>query len=169
VAVLYVHALNPYGFSHVRRVTHENVDLNRNFHDFSQPLPANPAYRELAPAAARALAAARPTRPPSPTSSRAAATGLAGRHHARPARVPQGLFFGGQAPTWSNRTLRRCCATPRAQPPGLDRPAHRPGPQRRGRAHLRRPQRPRHWRGRAPGGGGGADHLDLRRLVHSAF
>jgi hypothetical protein len=37
VAVLYIHALNPYGFSHIRRVTHENVDLNRNFHDFSKP------------------------------------------------------------------------------------------------------------------------------------
>jgi hypothetical protein len=40
-AVLFVHALNPYGFSWWRRTTHENVDLNRNFHDFSQPLPAN--------------------------------------------------------------------------------------------------------------------------------
>ena len=39
VAVLYIHALNPYGFSHIRRATHENVDLNRNFHDFSRPLP----------------------------------------------------------------------------------------------------------------------------------
>ena len=39
VAVLYVHALNPYGFSHLRRVTHENVDLNRNFQDFDKPLP----------------------------------------------------------------------------------------------------------------------------------
>jgi len=29
VAVLYVHALNPHGFSHGRRVTQENVDLNR--------------------------------------------------------------------------------------------------------------------------------------------
>ena len=41
VAVLYVHALNPHGFSYQRRVTHENVDLNRNFHDFGQPLPVN--------------------------------------------------------------------------------------------------------------------------------
>jgi hypothetical protein len=49
VAVLYVHALNPYGFSHIRRATHENVDLNRNFHDFSKPLPVNEAYRELHP------------------------------------------------------------------------------------------------------------------------
>jgi hypothetical protein len=49
VAVLYVHALNPFGFSHVRRVTHENVDLNRNFQDFSKPLPVNEAYRALQP------------------------------------------------------------------------------------------------------------------------
>ena len=49
VAVLYVHALNPYGFSHLRRVTQENVDLNRNFHDFSKPLPVNAAYQEVQP------------------------------------------------------------------------------------------------------------------------
>ena len=47
VPVLYIHALNPHGFSWMRRVTHENVDLNRNFQDFSQPLPVNEAYAEL--------------------------------------------------------------------------------------------------------------------------
>ena len=46
VAVLYVHALNPYGFSWWRRTTHENVDLNRNFHDFSQALPVNKGDRK---------------------------------------------------------------------------------------------------------------------------
>ena len=49
-AVLYIHAINPYGFSHIRRTTHENVDLNRNFQDFTQPLPpsaVNAAYRAL--------------------------------------------------------------------------------------------------------------------------
>ncbi len=30
-AVLLLHALNPYGFSHLRRVNEENIDLNRNF------------------------------------------------------------------------------------------------------------------------------------------
>jgi len=48
VAVLYIHALNPYGFSWWRRTTHENVDLNRNFHDFSKPLPHNELYDEIA-------------------------------------------------------------------------------------------------------------------------
>ena len=49
VSVLYIHALNPHGFSHLRRVTEDNVDLNRNFQDFSQPLSPNPAYEELHP------------------------------------------------------------------------------------------------------------------------
>ena len=48
VSVLYVHALNPYGFSWWRRTTHENVDLNRNFIDFTGPPPANPGYDEIA-------------------------------------------------------------------------------------------------------------------------
>lgn len=109
VAVLYVHALNPYGFSHVRRTTHENVDLNRNFQDFSQPLPVNEAYRELQPLLL-------PDEWP-PTEANAAATGryisekgmdayqaaiTRGQHE-----FPEGLFFGGTEPTWSNRTLRK--------------------------------------------------------------
>ena len=49
VAVLYIHGLNPHGFSHVRRVTHENVDINRNFQDFSKPLTRNEAYKEIHP------------------------------------------------------------------------------------------------------------------------
>jgi len=43
-AVLHIHAINPYGFSHLRRATQENVDLNRNFVDFAKPLPANAGY-----------------------------------------------------------------------------------------------------------------------------
>src|SRR5205085_4675778 len=35
VAVLVVHAVNPHGFSHLRRVNEDNVDMNRNFRDFS--------------------------------------------------------------------------------------------------------------------------------------
>ena len=40
-----VHAINPYGFSYHRRVNEDNVDLNRNFIDFMQPLPYNSNYR----------------------------------------------------------------------------------------------------------------------------
>ena len=47
LAVLMVHAVNPYGFAWLRRVTEDNVDLNRNWVDFSAPLPANQAYDAL--------------------------------------------------------------------------------------------------------------------------
>ena len=47
VAVVHVHAVNPHGFSHARRVNEDNVDLNRNFIDFGQPLPVNADYAEI--------------------------------------------------------------------------------------------------------------------------
>jgi hypothetical protein len=108
IAVLYVHALNPYGFSHIRRTTHENVDLNRNFQDFSRPLPVNEAYREVQhlllpaqwpPSAANSAAIARFAESRGQAAYQAAIT--QGQHE-----FPQGLFFGGTAPSWSNRSLR---------------------------------------------------------------
>jgi hypothetical protein len=108
VAVLYIHALNPHGFSHVRRVTHENVDINRNFQDFSKPQPDNPAYREIHPLllpevwppdAANAAATAQYIAERGMKTYQAAVS--KGQHE-----FPDGLFFGGQAPTWSNLTLR---------------------------------------------------------------
>jgi hypothetical protein len=106
--VLYVHALNPYGFSWWRRVTHENVDLNRNFHDFGRPLPANPAYDEIAGLLVPA------TWPPSAENSAAVARYLAERgERAFQEAVtsgqhdhPEGLFYGGRDPTWSQVTFR---------------------------------------------------------------
>ena len=108
-AVLYIHALNPYGFSWWRRTTHENVDLNRNFHDFSQPLPANPAYDQIAALVVPA------TWPPTPEVNAALAhyaaehggekglqTAITGGQHDH----PEGLFYGGRNPTWSQVTLR---------------------------------------------------------------
>src|SRR6266516_7227504 len=47
VSVLMLHALNPYGFSHLQRTNEDNADLNRNFVDFSSPLPQSPAYAEI--------------------------------------------------------------------------------------------------------------------------
>jgi len=108
VALLYIHALNPYGFSWWRRTTHENVDLNRNFCDFHQPLPANPAYDELA------AALVPPTWPPSDAVNAIVARyaqqhGMAALQEAVTGgqyEHPEGLFFGGHDPTWSHVTLR---------------------------------------------------------------
>ncbi len=108
VAVLWVHALNPYGFSWWRRVTHENVDLNRNWHDFSQPLPHNTAYDDIHHWLL-------PTQWPPTLENEAALAAWGQQHGGRALQTaltsgqyaePQGLFFGGHRPTWSNQTLR---------------------------------------------------------------
>lgn len=113
VAVLYIHALNPHGFSWVRRVTHENVDLNRNFQDFTQPLPVNPAYAELHPLLLP------DSWPPSEANEAAIGRFIAERGLDQyQAAVSQGqhafadgLFYGGTEPTWSNGTLRKVLRT----------------------------------------------------------
>jgi len=46
-AILMVHALNPWGFAWVSRLTENNVDLNRNFVDWNAPPPANPLYAHV--------------------------------------------------------------------------------------------------------------------------
>lgn len=113
VAVLYLHALNPYGFSHLRRTTHENVDLNRNFQDFSRPLPDNAPYRELhdlllpaqwPPTAGNEAAIQQYIETHGEAAYQAAIT--RGQHE-----FPDGMFFGGTAPAWSNRTLREVLRT----------------------------------------------------------
>jgi hypothetical protein len=124
VAVLYIHALNPHGFSHLRRVTHENIDLNRNHQDFPKPLPAhtiNPHYASLhdlllpeqwPPTADNIQAIAQ-------WMQAHAVQGAANADEASGLRAfqqtvsqgqythPGGLFYGGKAPTWSLTTLRQ--------------------------------------------------------------
>ena len=46
-AVVLIHAINPFGFAWLRRVNEDGVDLNRNFHEFSGPLPSSESYEAL--------------------------------------------------------------------------------------------------------------------------
>ncbi len=109
IALLYVHGLNPYGFSWWRRTTHENVDLNRNFQDFGKPLPANHGYERIAsalvpeqwpPTAENETLLTAFTAEFGAAGFQAAVSGGQYRH-------ADGLFYGGVAPTWSQQTLRR--------------------------------------------------------------
>lgn len=109
IAVLYLHGLNPHGFSWWRRTTHENVDLNRNFRDFSSEAARNADYDEIADLVV-------PERWPPDEATRTAidayiaergekafqAAISGGQYH-----HPRGLFYGGVAPTWSQDTVRQ--------------------------------------------------------------
>lgn len=46
-AVVIVHAVNPVGYANLTRGNEDNIDLNRNFKDFTQPLMANLDYVAL--------------------------------------------------------------------------------------------------------------------------
>ncbi len=108
--VLMVHAFNPYGFSWVRRVNEDNVDLNRNFIDWSTEVPANDDYAAVADLLV----------PGDWSDATVEGTTTELLEHAgrwgmdRFQAVvsggqydhPTGLFYGGVEPTWSHRWLR---------------------------------------------------------------
>lgn len=106
-AIVFLHAINPYGFAWSRRVNEDNVDLNRNFVDHDSALPRNDGYVELADAIC----------PAEWNAASRAATGLrlaAYREHHGAAALqtaitagqythPDGVFYGGAGATWSRR------------------------------------------------------------------
>ena len=111
--VAMIHAVNPWGFAHLRRVDEHNADVNRNFVGESPPEPASPAgYAELDPVinprgapaagseigywlkAGRLIARSRGIRP----LAKAVAEGQY--------EYPHGLFYGGERVGESCRTLQ---------------------------------------------------------------
>lgn len=108
-ALVLSHAINPYGFAWSRRVTEDNVDLNRNFVDHARVGTPNAGYAELHEhlipadwdgparrAADQAIAAY-----VEKNGVRAFQSAVSGGQY----RFPDGLFYGGKRPTWSNLTF----------------------------------------------------------------
>jgi hypothetical protein len=113
LAVVCLHALNPYGFSWVRRTNEDNVDLNRNFVDWNGPPPANPDYDEIADL----LVPARWTDEERARTDTLLLEMLDDRGLQSFQQTisggqfthPDGVFYGGSAPVWSHRWLRAWC------------------------------------------------------------
>ena len=110
VRVVLVHAINPHGFAWVRRVTEDNVDLNRNFLQHGGVYPSKPEYAKLH----QALVPAQWS-DPDLANSDTVLEAYAKEHgdYALQCAVTggqydhaDGLFFGGRAPGWSNRTFQ---------------------------------------------------------------
>lgn len=107
-AVLFVHAVNPWGFSHWMRANEDNVDLNRNFVDHAARRAPNARYAEVH----HWLVSE--TWPPAQASEQAIAAYIAERGQfafqeavsGGQYEFPDGLFYGGERPSWSNRTVR---------------------------------------------------------------
>ncbi|MDX2102499.1 MAG: DUF2817 domain-containing protein [Alphaproteobacteria bacterium] len=104
LAVLIVHAINPHGFAWRRRMTEDGVDANRNFVDFSAPLPDNPHYRQH-------QTAIDPDHwPDVPMTALRIDSAIPTAAHAGQYSHPGGSYFGGHGPTWTNRTMRAILA-----------------------------------------------------------
>jgi Protein of unknown function (DUF2817) len=108
--VILIHAHNAYGFAWDTRFNEDNIDLNRNYlESFSHPLPTNSGYDNLAVFAAPATRDAETLQ----TAERnllgyaaehgfpALQSALSGGQYSH----PNGVYYGGLAPSWSNQTL----------------------------------------------------------------
>jgi hypothetical protein len=110
VRVVLIHALNPFGFAWIRRVNEDNVDLNRNFIDWTAGTPTNPDYVGLADVIVPASwSDEEQQRTLSVLLDYLDAHGFAqlqaiisgGQYE-----EPKGVFYGGTGPVWSHRWLR---------------------------------------------------------------
>ncbi len=109
LALLQIHAINPHGFAWLRRVTEDNVDLNRNFIEHDGTYPLNEGYEELHEAIC----------PPEWNDAVIAATreifmAYLEEHGAHGLQFAisggqyihaDGIFYGGNAYTWPHDTL----------------------------------------------------------------
>ena len=113
VAVMLVHAINPFGFSHICRVNELNVDLNRNFVDFRHLQPS-PDYDRLhgaiVPREWSGEARLRADRFIDDTWETLGERGFQQAVCRGQYTHADGLFYGGTAPSWSNIAWRKCLA-----------------------------------------------------------
>lgn len=110
VAVVLVHALNPFGFAWVRRVNEDNVDVNRNFVDWDAPLPFNEGYERMAeylvPEDWSSESQERTTLRLLEFADEMGFEAFTAAVSAGQYRHPTGVFYGGTEPVWSHRWLR---------------------------------------------------------------
>ncbi len=110
VGLVMIHAINPYGFAHLRRFNEDNIDLNRNFLDHSIPHPLNDGYMQLANAIApQSLSFWNNTK--SLTKFlwfmlRHGQTELRQAISSGQYTHTKGLFYGGVTSSWSNKMIR---------------------------------------------------------------
>lgn len=113
--IILLHAFNPYGFAWVRRVNEDNVDLNRNFIDWSEPTPANDDYDGIADLLVpTSWSDAEQERTLNELLAYLAEEGMeklqaavSGGQYTQ----PNGVFYGGSQAVWSQNWLRTWAAS----------------------------------------------------------
>lgn len=110
-AVMVIHALNPYGFSWLRRVNEDNMDINRNHVNFEAGPPANEGYEDI-----HAWLLPDEWTPASQLNLQQQIMGYLAQKGVRAGtravtggqyRHADGIFYGGTQLCWSNRQLNQ--------------------------------------------------------------
>lgn len=110
VAVLLIHGVNPFGWSHYSRTNENNVDLNRNFIAFDEVAEEHRLARDI-----QALNDFGSATGPDFERIVSGLQSLGGVHGAEAVSdaiqrgqyfQPDGVGYGGDGPQWSNRVLR---------------------------------------------------------------
>jgi hypothetical protein len=107
-----IHGVNPYGFAWQRRVNEDNIDLNRNFIDHDHGARKNTGYVELS-----ALLEPKIWDDASTAAMWQQIFAIANQHDDEPGwqamaitsgqtDYPNGVFYAGQGPAWSNLRIR---------------------------------------------------------------
>lgn len=108
-SILMIHALNPYGFAHLRRFDEDNVDPNRNFIDHSKSHPRNKGYESLSDSISpKSISIFSNIKSFFKLLCYGLKNGLTELKFAMSGGQytdPKGLFYGGQSETWSNKTM----------------------------------------------------------------
>lgn len=108
--IVLIHALNAHGFAWNRRVTEDNVDLNRNFVDHTIARPPHPGYLEL-----RDAIGPKDLKPETLAAADARLAGYAKTHGAFKLQeaisqgqyaFADGMYYGGAREQWSAGLLR---------------------------------------------------------------
>ncbi len=103
-ALLLINALNPWGYANHRRCDDRGVDVNRNFIDFTQPLPVNPGYMELQPLLAIAEGGTR-ERAIDSFRNRVGQREYEIAYSGGQYTDPTGPFYGGSGPSFSREVI----------------------------------------------------------------
>ncbi len=107
--VALVHAVNPYGFAHNRRVNEDNIDLNRNFIEFGGEVPSDNGYGDIHAYLVPDQWEGEPrTQADMGLAQYAKDNGAAALQHAASGGQythSDGVFYGGTAPSWSTETV----------------------------------------------------------------
>lgn len=110
VALVIVHAINPWGFAWNRRFNEDNIDLNRHFVDWAAPGDlSNEGYDAIAdaviPEGPDAAALARSNAVLDAFRAEKGEAALKSALKLGQYRHPDGLYFGGAGPSWSSRLV----------------------------------------------------------------